>query len=166
MYKTFYDSPIGKLIILSDGKSITNLYMEKQKYINLEKIRESIEDNSLEVFIRVKECLDNYFNGKKVSFREIPLNLEVSDYRKKVYEILLNIPYGKMRTYGDIALEVASLNGKNKCSQAIGNAIGHNPISIIIPCHRVVGKSNIGGYAGGVSKKKKLLEIEGNVNYS
>ncbi len=165
IYYTEYVSKVGNLTITSDGKSINGLWIEKQKYF-MENIKEKVKfKNDLPIFIKTKRWLDKYFMGEKVSIKELENNLNPigSEFRKKVWKILCEIPYGKTTTYGDIAKIMAKKEGKEKMSaQAVGNAVGHNPIGIIIPCHRVVGKDGkLIGYAGGLDKKRKLLELEG-----
>ena len=162
VYKTYYDSPIGKLFIASDGENITGLCIEGQKYY-LDKIeKEGILKNDLAIFEQTKKWLDRYFKQEKPKISEISLAPEGNMFRKCVWEFLCEIPYGETITYGDLAKKVVKeLNISSMSAQAVGNAVGHNPISIIIPCHRVVGKNgNLTGYAGGIDKKIKLLEIE------
>ena len=167
MYVMFYKAKFLELIIFSDGKFITGLYIKGSKIFNEEMLDSKIENNNLEIFLKLEKLLDRYFKGEEVSFTEIPLKIYASEFRKIVYDILVKVPYGRVVTYEEIADKVASITGTKKCCQAVGGAIGHNPISIIIPCHRVVGKNNsLVGYAGGIDVKRKLLEIEGNVNFS
>lgn len=161
LYKTYYDSPIGKLTLVSKDENLCGLWIEGQKYY-LGKINESIfENDDIEIFKLAKKWLQRYFNSDKPDFN-IPLKPEGSDFRQAVWKILCEIPYGKVVTYRDIAQKIAKQQGKNKMSaQAIGNAVGHNPISIIIPCHRVVGTNgSLVGYAGGIDSKVELLEHE------
>ena len=165
IYYTKYDSKIGKLTIVSDGKNLIGLYIENQKYY-MDNIKGKITlKNDLPIFIKVKKWLDSYFNGEKVDIEDIKpyLNPSGSEFRKNVWELLCEIPYGTTVTYGDIAKKVAKQENKEKMSaQAIGGAISHNPISIIIPCHRVIGRNgSLTGYAGGINIKKELLELEG-----
>lgn len=162
LYKTYYDSPIGKLTLVSKNENLCGLWIKGQKYY-MEKINQSIfESHDIEIFKLVKDWLDRYFNSDKPEILDIPIKLEGSDFRQAVWKILCEIPYGEVVTYRDIAQEIAKQQGKNKMSaQAIGNAVGHNPISIIIPCHRVVGTNgSLVGYAGGIDLKVKLLEHE------
>ena len=111
---------------------------------------------------QVKLWLDSYFRGENPGF-EMPLSLEGTEFQKQVWNMLLNIPYGKTRTYGDIAREMAVLLGKEKMSaQAVGQAVGRNPIGILIPCHRVIGADgSLGGYSAGLDRKRFLLDLEG-----
>ena len=122
-----------------------------------------MEDGSLEVFGEVKTWLDAYFAGQNPDVSGLKLALEGTAFRKMVWNILREIPYGETRTYGQIAAEIAAQRGtKTMSAQAVGGAVGHNPISIIIPCHRVLGADgSLTGYAGGVDKKQFLLELEG-----
>lgn len=162
-YKTEYNSPIGKLMIASDGENIVGLWMEGQKYFANAIKNEVIVEEDLPVFKKTKEWLDRYFEGKKPSIDELPLTPIGSPFRQKIWNMLCEIPYGKVITYGDIAKRIAKLeNIESMPSQAVGGAVGHNPISIIIPCHRVVGSGgSLTGYAGGIDKKVRLLEHEG-----
>lgn len=162
-YKTEYNSPIGKLMIASDGENIVGLWMEGQKYFANAIKNEVIVEEDLPVFKKTKEWLDRYFEGKKPSIDELPLTPIGSPFRQKIWNMLCEIPYGKVITYGDIAKRIAKLeNIESMSSQAVGGAVGHNPISIIIPCHRVVGSGgSLTGYAGGIDKKVRLLEHEG-----
>ena len=165
IYKTYYDSPVGKLFIASDGENIIGLCMEGQKYY-LDKIeKEGILKDDLAIFKKTKKWLDRYFKQEKPEVSEISLAPEGNTFRQYIWELLCEIPYGETITYGELAKKVAKkLNKPSMSTQAVGNAVGHNPISIIIPCHRVVGKNgSLTGYAGGIDKKIKLLEIE-NVN--
>lgn len=157
LYKTFYNSPIGNIILCSNGKDLTHLYFDYQSTISID----GLENPRLEVFKLTKNWLARYFNGEKPSICEISFMPEGSNFRKMVWDILLQIPYGKTTTYGEIAKEISIKTGKKMSAQAVGNAIGHNPILIIIPCHRVIGKDgDLTGFAAGLGIKKKLLELE------
>ena len=126
-------------------------------------IKENIElKDDEEILIKTKKWLDRYFNGEKPEISELNLSPNGSIFAKNVWKLLCKIPYGKTTTYGELAKKVAEVMGKNRMSaQAVGGAVGHNPISIIIPCHRVVGADgSLTGYAGGIDKKIKLLEHE------
>ena len=165
IYKTYYESPVGKLFIASDGENIIGLCIEGQKYYldNIE--QEGIVKDNLEIFDKTRNWLYRYFKQEKPEISELSLKPEGNLFRQCVWNFLCKIPYGETITYGDLAKKVAKkLNKPSMSAQAVGNAVGHNPISIIIPCHRVVGKNgSLTGYAGGIDKKIKLLEIE-NVN--
>lgn len=119
--------------------------------------------DGIPVFGAVKKWLDGYFAGQKPGIAELPLALSGSEFRRHVWGALCEIPYGTVVTYGDVARKVAAkTHRKSMSGQAVGGAVGHNPISIVIPCHRVVGSSgSLTGYAGGLAKKIRLLELEG-----
>ena len=136
--------------------------MENQKYYLSNFKEEIVETQNLEVLVKKKKWLDKYFNGENPDIKELELNPIGSEFRKSVWEILKKIPYGEVTTYSDIAKEIAKQKGIEKMSaQAVGGAVGHNPISIIIPCHRVVGTNgSLTGYAGGIKKKLYFLELE------
>lgn len=162
-FKSEYKSPLGNIIICCDeDENIVGLWFENQKYFTDNIDGKITENNNVEIFVKVKFWLDRYFAGKKPNIKEIPIKLIGNDFRKSVWKLLCKIPYGKVLTYGDIAKQIAKQQGITKMSaQAIGGAVGHNPISIIVPCHRVVGRNgNLTGYAAGLNKKKKLLELE------
>lgn len=156
-----YNSPLGKIIMTSDGENLTGLVFDRQKYFDIEAPVDVVE-KSLSIFEVVSKWLDLYFQGKKPDFMP-PLSMVGSEFRMEVWEILKQIPYGQVITYGDIARKIAEKRGIAKMSaQAVGGAVGHNPISIIVPCHRVVGeRGNLTGFAGGIDRKIKLLKIEG-----
>ena len=160
-YTTTYQSPLGGITLASDGASLTGLWFEGQKYYALYLDKEH-EEKDLPVFQRAKEWLDIYFSGKVPGFTP-PLRFTGSTFQNEVWAILAAIPYGQTRTYGDIAQELAQKRGLTHMSaQAVGGAVGKNEISIIIPCHRVVGSNgSLTGYAGGINKKIQLLKLEG-----
>ena len=162
-YKTKYESPLGNITICCDeDKNIIGLWFKNQKHFACNIDDKITENNDLKVFIQTKDWLNRYFTGKKPNIKEIPIRFIGNDFRKSVWKMLCKIPYGKTVTYGDIAKQIASQKGITKMSaQVVGGAVGHNPISIIVPCHRVVGKNGkLTGYAAGIDKKKKLLELE------
>ncbi|MDF9866635.1 methylated-DNA-[protein]-cysteine S-methyltransferase [Bacilli bacterium PM5-3] len=163
IYKTYYPSSIGIITLASDGENLVGLWNENQKYYGASINETMIENNNLEVFEKAFKWLDDYFSGMKPDISLLPLAPNGNEFRKDVWKILCDVPYGKTITYGEIAKKIAQKKGlKSMSAQAIGGAVGHNPISIIIPCHRVVGSNNsLTGYAGGIDKKIKLLEIEG-----
>lgn len=163
IYVSKYKSPLGEITLASDGENLIGLWIEGQKYF-ISNLKQGIEEkNDLKIFCKTKKWLDRYFNKEKPEISELPLAPIGNDFRQNVWKILQEIPYGKTITYGEIANKLAKIMKKEKMSaQAVGGAVGHNPISIIIPCHRVVGKSgSLTGYAGGIDKKVKLLELEG-----
>lgn len=162
-YEMKYDSPVGRLTLASDGLNLAGLWMEGQKYFGGTVPGELRLNEELEVFSRAKDWLDRYFNGKKPEPSELPLAPVGGEFRRTVWELLCEIPYGELTTYGQIAREAAKrLQRESMSAQAVGGAVGHNPISIIIPCHRVVGTGgSLTGYAGGLDKKIWLLKHEG-----
>lgn len=160
IYICKYKSPIGSLTAASDGIALTGLWFDGQKYFG-STLTEECEERELPVFAKTKDWLDMYFNGEIPDFMP-SLVASGSDFRKAVWKILRQIPYGQTTTYGDIAKKMASQMGIAQMSaQAVGAAVGRNPISILIPCHRVVGSNgNLTGYAGGIDKKAALLALE------
>ena len=164
IYKTYYSSPIGKLLLASDGTNLTGLWIENQKYYPHKMINQLIDNDNLEIFKEVKNWLNKYFKGEKVNINNLKLNPSGTKFQKEVWKVLCDIPYGEIITYKEISKKVAhNLNKERMSAQAVGGAVGHNPISIIIPCHRVIGSDgNLTGYAGGIDKKIKLLQIEEN----
>ena len=159
MYYTIYSSPIGKLLIVSDANSIYNVSFNYQDIL---KSKNLVQNEELEIFNDIGNYFDDYFNGKNpdMNFNLMP---QGSKFRQKVWKIISEIPYGEITTYGDIASEISP----TMSAQAVGGAVGANPIAILIPCHRVLGKNNkLTGYAAGLDKKIKLLEIENFLNYS
>lgn len=167
IYTMHYKSPIGEILLASDGKSLIGLWLEGQKYFLADIKEEKVEKTDLKVFIQTQLWLECYFHGEKPSIKDLPLSPRGTTFRQEVWKILCEIPYGEVMTYGEIAKKIAKrLHKQTMSAQAIGGAVGHNPISIIIPCHRVVGANgSLTGYAGGIDKKIKLLELEGvNIN--
>lgn len=162
IYTSNYKSPIGNLLIASKENKLVGLWIENQKYYLSNFKDKIIETENLEILVKTKKWLDRYFKGEKPDISELEINFIGSEFRNSVWEILKNIPYGEVITYNDIAKELAKQKGIKKMSaQAVGGAVGHNPISIIIPCHRVVGSNgSLTGYAGGIKKKIYLLEHE------
>lgn len=143
------------------GQALTGLWLDGQKYF-ADTLLCGKEENELPVFAQTKKWLDIYFTGKAPDFTP-PLSMEgISPFRRRVWEIMLTIPFGQTMTYGNIAKLIEKETGKRVSAQAAGGAVGHNCISIIIPCHRVVGTGgNLTGYAGGIDKKIALLKNEG-----
>ena len=157
-----YSSPIGSITMASNGTAITGLWFDGQKYF-AQTLSEPYEEKLLPVFEDTIKWLDIYFGGAVPDFTP-ELYVHSTPFRKAVYDILLTIPYGQTITYGEIAANIGHQMGKKKMSaQAVGGAVGHNPISIIIPCHRVVGADGrLTGYAGGLKRKQFLLDLERN----
>ncbi len=160
-YTTKYVSPMGEILLSCDDIGLTGLWFDGEKYYanNLNPEHKEMEHP---IFEKVKLWLDVYFLGKEPNFTP-PIHMIGSDFRIDVWKILCQISYGKTITYGKIADIIAKKRGLSQMSaQAIGGAVGHNEISIIIPCHRVVGTNgSLTGYAGGIDKKIKLLSLEG-----
>lgn len=160
-YTGKYKSPLGNILLAADEKGLTGLWFEGQKYF-ARCLDKEHEEKNLPVFRDAKRWLDTYFTGKEPNFK-LPLHFTGTSFQNEVWEILYTIPYGKTITYGEIARLLSQKKGLAQMSaQAVGGAVGHNEISIIVPCHRVVGASgNLTGYAGGIDRKIKLLKLEG-----
>ena len=159
-YVQHYDSPLGVILLAADEIGLTGLWFDGQKYFARDLSAERVERNT-PALSEAKRWLDIYFAGREPDFMP-PLHPIGSAFRRSVWNILLEIPYGQTTTYGEIARQLAAKRGFPRMSaQAVGGAVGHNEISIIIPCHRVVGTNgSLTGYAGGIDKKRKLLELE------
>ena len=160
VYTYYYNSPFGGITAASNGEAIMGLWFDGQKYF-ADTLLQEYEERDLPVFQEVKRWLDIYFSGREPDFMP-PLLINTTPFRKAVWEIMLTIPYGQTMTYGEIAAIIAEQRGLFRMSaRAVGGAVGHNSISIIIPCHRVVGgDGSLTGYAGGIDKKIKLLTLE------
>ena len=156
-----YQSPLGGILLAADEVGLVGLWFEGQKYFAFGLKENGTEEKETPVLKRTREWLDLYFAGKDPEFLP-PLAPDGSEFRKEVWKLLLTIPYGKTMTYGEIGRKIAEMTGKKHMSaQAVGGAVGHNPISILIPCHRVVGTNgSLTGYAGGIEKKIGLLKLE------
>ena len=160
MFESRLHSPLGEIRLRSDGKSLTGLWFVGQ--VNDAKEHSDIEiKDDLPIFGQVESWLESYFSGKQTSIT-IPLQPKGTSFQQRVWQILQEIPYGKTMTYGEIAQRIANEKGVETFSaQAVGQAVGKNPISILIPCHRVLGKNGaLTGYAGGVHRKEQLLQLE------
>lgn len=160
-YTSHYRSPMGDILLAADEVGLTGLWFEGQKYFALQ-LDKAHEEREIPLFAEVKRWLDTYFSGKAPN-TAVPLHFTGTDFQNEVWEILTAIPYGQTITYGQIAQRLAAQRGTAHISaQAVGGAVGHNGISIIVPCHRVVGaKGALTGYAGGIEKKRALLTLEG-----
>jgi methylated-DNA-[protein]-cysteine S-methyltransferase len=155
-------SPIGQLTVASDGQNITGLWIKEQKYF-AQALPKNILAQDLPIFESIRQWLDIYFSGKEPDFM-LSVMPRGSLFQKSIWDILRTIPYGQTTTYGEVARRFGlACEGQQRTSpRAVGNAVGHNPISIIIPCHRVIGKDgSLTGYASGIDKKIKLLQLEG-----
>lgn len=159
-YYMAFHSPVGEMTLISDGVNLTELTFSGQGYFEKEMPGDAI-GQQLPVFDETIEWLTIYFKGQEPDFMP-PIQLHGSDFQREVWERLKKIPYGETVTYGEIAKEIARRRGIRVMSaQAVGGAVGRNPVAILVPCHRVVGKNgNLTGYAGGIEKKRKLLELE------
>ncbi len=163
-YRCEYESPLGTIALGSNGTALTGLWFVGQKYFaqGLPDDAKRVRTDELPVFSQTKRWLDTYFSGEEPDFTP-PLEVEGTPFRREVCQALLEIPYGQTATYGDIAQKLSEKrDGTRTSARAVGGAVGHNPISLIIPCHRVVGASgSLTGYAGGIDRKLKLLTMEG-----
>lgn len=160
-YTCRYDSPLGGILLAADEVGLTGLWFEGQKYFALYLDKDHVQKD-MPVFDLAKKWLDIYFSGREPDFK-VPLHFTGSAFQNEVWEILYAIPYGQTMTYGQIAQLLAKKKGLTRMSaQAVGGAVGRNEISVIVPCHRVVGSSgSLTGYAGGIDKKIELLKLEG-----
>ena len=162
-YSTHYQSPMGDILLIGDEDNIIGLLIGEQKYMDNSVPKCITGKNDIAVLREGIDWLDDYFAGKNPKLSRLSLAPIGGEFRQQVWQILTEIPYGELTTYGCGAKEIAKRMGKDRMSaQAVGGAVGHNPISIIIPCHRVVGANgDLTGYAGGIEKKVKLLKHEG-----
>jgi methylated-DNA-[protein]-cysteine S-methyltransferase len=155
IYFTYFESPIQTLRLVSDGRSLIGLYMMAEKH-NLIPRNDWLENDAVEPFAVVKQQLNDYFTGRLTTF-DLPLAPHGTAFQQKVWQALQTIPYGKTISYGELARHI----GQPTASRAVGLANGRNPISIIVPCHRVVGASGkLTGYGGGIERKQWLLNHE------
>ena len=166
MYYCTYESKIGLLYLISDGESLIGCYLEGQKYFP-NNIDNYYMNEELSILVKSKVWLEKYFNGENPSIDEIPLNYIGTEFRKTVWEVLKEISYGKLVTYKHIAEKIAKAKGiKTMSAQAVGGAVGHNPLLIFIPCHRVIGvDGSLTGYAAGLNNKRFLLNLESDNNH-
>lgn len=160
LYTSHYASPLGGMTLVSDGTALVGLYFDGQKYA-AEGLDATRTQKSLLIFEEARRWLDVYFSGRKPDFTP-PTAPAGTAFQQSVWEILRTIPYGETTTYGAIARRIEQNTGCRMSAQAVGGAVGRNPISILIPCHRVVGTNgSLTGYAGGIDKKARLLRWEG-----
>lgn len=159
-YTGKYKSPLGSILLAADEIGLTGLWFEGQKYF-ANTLDPQNDEKELPVLIQARQWMDIYFSGKEPVF-QVPLHVMGSKFQQKVWTILSAIPYGQTTTYGAIARQIAMLDGLERVSaQAVGGAVGRNPVSIIVPCHRVVGSNgSLTGYASGLEKKAALLKLE------
>lgn len=159
-YTCIYKSPLGDILLAADEIGLTGLWFEGQHYF-ADTLPDKHISQDTEILITAGKWLDVYFSGEEPGFTP-PLHPAGSAFRQAVWQILLQIPYGQTVTYKEIARKMAEVKNTSRMSaQAVGGAVGHNDIAIIIPCHRVVGANgNLTGYAGGIDRKIALLELE------
>lgn len=159
LYTSHYASPLGGMTLVSDGTALVGLYFDGQKYA-AEGLDATRTQKNLLIFEEARRWLDVYFSGRKPDFMPV-LAPHGTAFQQSVWEILRTIPYGQTVTYGAIARRIEQNTGCRMSAQAVGGAVGRNPISILIPCHRVVGTNgSLTGYAGGIDKKERLLRWE------
>ncbi len=162
LYQEAYLSPIGSITLVSDETHLIGVWLDGQKYFAATLTETPIQNREIPVLRKTALWLDRYFAGEAPNPEELPMRPGGSEFRQCVFRILLNIPYGTVATYGEIAKELSRQTGRPCSARAVGGAVGHNPISILIPCHRVVGSGGkLTGYAGGIDKKLALLRHEG-----
>ena len=160
LYTSHYASPLGGMTLVSDGTALVGLYFDGQKYA-AQGLDATRTQKNLLIFEEARRWLDVYFSGRKPDFTP-PTAPAGTAFQQSVWEILRTIPYGQTVTYGAIARRIEQNTGCRMSAQAVGGAVGRNPISILIPCHRVVGTNgSLTGYAGGIDKKERLLQWEG-----
>lgn len=163
MYVAQYDSPLGKLTLAGGAAGLTGLWLEGQKYFGRGLAPDPVRREDLAPFSAARQWLDRYFAGERPRGRELPLSPRGTPFQHLIWSLLLDIPWGETVTYGALARRAAVQLGRPHMSaQAVGGAVGRNPIAIIIPCHRVVGADgSLTGYAGGLERKQWLLRWEG-----
>lgn len=159
-YTSRYRSPLGEMLLAADESGMTGLWFAGQKYFARHLDKEQVE-KEIPLFTTVKQWLDVYFAGSEPDFT-VPLHFTGTAFQNEVWGILCAIPYGRTTTYGEIAKQLAARRGlPHMSARAVGGAVGHNPISILVPCHRVVGLGgSLTGYAGGLERKRCLLALE------
>lgn len=160
-YTTHYDSPLGGILLAADHEGLTGLWFDREKYY-ADHLDPEHQEGDLPALDETRRWLDIYFTGREPDFMP-QIHMIGSAFQMEVWKILRKIPYGQTTTYGEIAKQIAAQRGTVRMSaQAVGGAVGHNEISIIVPCHRVVGSGgSLTGYAGGIDKKNALLKLEG-----
>ena len=162
MYFSYYESPLGRMLLGGTEEGLSGMWISEQKYYAATMDEEMTQRDDLPLFEQTKKWLDRYFNKEQPDPKELKLDPKGTDFRKTVWDILLKIPYGRTTSYGAIAKSITeSRKGRKTSARAVGGAVGHNPISIIIPCHRVVGSDgSLTGFASGLDKKVWLLKHE------
>lgn len=161
LYSTRYSSPMGEILLIADDMALKGLWLPGQR-VDQALAAQAQRMDGAPLLQRGCAWLNRYFCGLRPTPQEIPLDPQGSDFRRRVWRRLCSIPYGQLETYGQIAREMAAEQGGKMSAQAVGGAVGHNPIALIIPCHRVIGANgNLVGYGGGLVLKKRLLKYEG-----
>ena len=159
-YTVHYTSPLGRMLLAADEQGLTGVWFEGQKYFAA-RLQAGHAQRETPVLAQAKRWLDGYFGGEQPGFTP-PLHLEGTAFQQRVWALLCAVPYGATVTYGQLACQLARQGGGAPCAQAVGGAVGRNPVSVIVPCHRVVGANgSLTGYAGGVQRKLQLLRLEG-----
>lgn len=159
LYTDLFASPLGEILLVSDGEALCGLYFAGQKYSPA--LSDAKEEADLPVFRSARAWLERYFAGEKPE-TDLPLRAAGTDFQRAVWDLLKEIPYGATVTYGELAEKLAAQRGRPCSARAVGAAVGRNPISVIVPCHRVLGADGaLTGYAGGLARKRALLQIEG-----
>ena len=160
-YTEYKTNLIGTLTLASDGLSIIGCWFDNDRYFGYGVDGSMERRDDVAVFNEARRWLDRYFDGEKPNPRELPLNARATEFQLRVREAMLDIPYGETTTYGAIANRISSETGKRSSARAVGGAVGHNPLCLIVPCHRVVGANgSLTGFGGGIDMKVKLLEHE------
>ncbi|MFD1470922.1 methylated-DNA--[protein]-cysteine S-methyltransferase [Companilactobacillus mishanensis] len=161
--KSAYNSPLGEMVLLAHDKFLVGAWFSGQAHFGAGYDMDSIESGVNSPIRLASDWLDAYFSGYEPAISAVPLYPEVTEFRGLVLEVLTSIPYGQTITYKEISDRIGEMRGGRKsAARAVGGAVGHNPISIIIPCHRVVGADgSLTGYAGGIDRKIALLDLEG-----
>lgn len=159
--KNDYASPVGQLTLLAKGESLVGLWFSEQKYFFASYSFEEIPTGTNEIINQTCVWLDEYFSGHQPSIEQLRIAPEVTPFRQAVLEVLKEIPYGEVWSYLDIAKKLTDQSNAKNWARAVGGAIGHNPVAILLPCHRVIGKNGkLTGYAGGIQRKQTLLDFE------
>jgi methylated-DNA-[protein]-cysteine S-methyltransferase len=163
VYRTEYKSElIGPLTIASDGTSIVGCWFGNDRYFGYGVNEPMEQDDDLPLLVQARDWFDRYFAGEAPDPRELPLGARATPFQSRVREAMLDIPYGQTDTYGSIATRLEKETGRRQSARAVGGAVGHNPLCVIVPCHRVVGSNgSLTGFGGGIGMKVKLLEHEG-----
>lgn len=162
MFKSYYDSPLGPITLLGDDQYLRGLWFNGQSYYSANYDLAHMPKKDTEPLVITQQWLDNYFGGRRPDPLQVPISPETTAFRTKVYDLLQQVPYGETTTYQELSIKLQQASGMHKnWSRAVGNAVAHNPILLIIPCHRVLGTDgSLTGYAGGLERKSKLLAFE------